>query len=217
MPTSPATSRRCATRATGSIPVVEHARQEQRAPRRGAAGCPGQRRRLACRGRPHRGRGYWLAGNGGTAAAEAQLRRRAAVRELESQPDDAFFAAGMQDEIVSQLTKISGLRVFPVRPSAGAHGVDPGDRRGLNVATTLGGSVYYSDGRVRVTPHLTEAATGESLWSETYERELRDIFAIQSEIALEVAQALSVELSLAERDTCRTRADRESASSSTST
>ena len=73
--------------------------------------------------------------------------------------------------------------------------------RGLNVATVLGGSVYYSEGRVRVMPRLTEVATGVSLWSDSYERELSDIFAIQSEIALEVARALSVEFSAVERDT----------------
>ena len=53
---------------------------------------------------------------------------------------------------------------------------------------------------MRVTPHLTEAATGVSLWSDSYERELSDIFAIQSEIALDVARALRLELSAAERE-----------------
>ncbi|HVJ23230.1 MAG TPA: winged helix-turn-helix domain-containing protein, partial [Burkholderiales bacterium] len=117
---------------------------------------------------------------------------------LSPNPDDAFFAAAMQDEIVSQLTKISGLRVIPVRPAAGAHRSSDVASR-LNVAATLGGSVYYSDGRVRVTPGLTEVATGVSLWSNSYERDLGDIFAIHREIALDVAHALRVELSVSER------------------
>ena len=90
--------------------------------------------------------------------------------------------------------------MIPVRPGAGAQRSIPEVVRGLNVATVLGGSVYYSEGRVRVTPRLTDAATGVSLWSNSYERELSDIFAIQSEIALDVARALSVELSAAERE-----------------
>ena len=114
-------------------------------------------------------------------------------------PDDAFFVAGMQDEVVSQLTKLSGFRVIAVRPGTGAAESITDIVRDLNVATTLGGGVYYSEGRLRITPRLTDAATGVSLWAQTYERERRDIFAIQSEIALEVARALSVELSLAER------------------
>ena len=131
---------------------------------------------------------------------------------LSPDPDDAYFAAGMQDEIVSQLTKISGLRVIPVRPGSGAQRSIPEVVRDLNVATALGGSVYYSEGRVRVTPRLTEAATGVSLWSDSYERELSDIFAIQSEIALDVARALRLELSAAERQRIEQRADRRSAS-----
>jgi TolB-like protein len=118
---------------------------------------------------------------------------------LSPDPEDAYFAAGMQDEIVSQLTKISGLRVFPVRPGSAAQVSLPEIMRGLNVATVLGGSVRYSEGRVLVTPHLTEAASGETRWSDSYERDLKDIFAIQHDIALAVAQALRLELSAAER------------------
>jgi TolB-like protein/DNA-binding winged helix-turn-helix (wHTH) protein len=117
---------------------------------------------------------------------------------LSPDPSDASFAVGMQDEIVTQLTKIHGLRVIPVRtPAAGP--LSPNVVRDLNVAATLGGNVSYSEGRVRVTPHLIEAATGVSLWSNRYERELNDIFAIQSEIALDVARELRFELTDSER------------------
>ena len=113
--------------------------------------------------------------------------------------DDAAFAAAIQDEIVSQLTKIRGLRVFPVGAGSAKQRAPVEVARDLNVATTLSGSVYYSNGRVRVIPRLTEATTRLTLWSESYEREFDDIFAIQSEIALEVASALRVELSAVER------------------
>ncbi len=142
---------------------------------------------------------YWLAGS---AEQPPPSPTSIAVLPFENRspnPDDADFAAGMQDEIVSQLTKLSGFRVIAVRPGTGAPGSITDIVRGLNVATTLSGDVYYSEGRLRIAARLTEAASGASSWAHTYERERRDIFAIQSEIALEVARALSVELSLAER------------------
>jgi len=142
---------------------------------------------------------YWLAG---TAERPAPLPRSVAVLPFENlspDPDDVI-AAGMQDEIVSRLTKISGLRVFLVPPGAGAQRSIQDIGRDLNVATVLGGSVRYSEGRVRVTPRLTQATTSENLWSDTYERERSDIFAIQSDIALDVAHALSLELSVIERE-----------------
>jgi TolB-like protein len=141
----------------------------------------------------------WL---GETADEPAPSPSSVAVMPFENlspDPGDAYFAAGMQDEIVSQLTKISGLRVIPVRPADSAQASVADVVRDLNVATALGGSVYYAGGRVRVTPRLTQAATGVSLWSDSYERELSNIFAIQSEIALDVAHALRLELSDTER------------------
>jgi TolB-like protein/DNA-binding winged helix-turn-helix (wHTH) protein len=144
--------------------------------------------------------GYWLGGvsepPGPTPSSVAVLP----FENLSPDPNDAFFAAGMQEEIVSQLTKISGLRVFLVRPTGGSQASIAEVARELNVATALGGSVYYSEGRVRVTPRLTQAASGATVWSQSYERELRDIFAIQSDVALDVARALSLELSARERE-----------------
>jgi TolB-like protein/DNA-binding winged helix-turn-helix (wHTH) protein len=142
---------------------------------------------------------YWLA----SAARPPPSASSVAVlpfKNLSPGSDDAHFAAGMQVEIVSQLTKLRALRVIPVRPADDAETPIPEIARDLDVATVLGGSVYYLDGRVRVTPNLLEVGSGVSLWSETYDRELSDIFAIQSEIALEVARALSLELSAAERE-----------------
>ena len=140
---------------------------------------------------------YWRA----EPAPAPPLPRSVAVLRFENvSPDanDASFAIGIQDEIVTQLTKIRGLRVIPVRALA-AGPLSPNIVRELNVAATLSGSVSYSEGRVRVTPQLIEAATGVSLWSGRYERELNDIFAVQSEIALDVARELRLELSDSER------------------
>ena len=119
---------------------------------------------------------------------------------LTPDPENAYFAASMRDLIVSQLTKIGGLKVIPVRPGAGAQRALAEIGRDLGVATVLDGSVYYAGGNLRVTPRLTDAAAGVSLWSSSYERARTDILELQADIALDVARALSVELSAAERE-----------------
>ena len=142
---------------------------------------------------------YWLAGSAEQPAPVPTSIAVLPFENLSPNPDDASFAAAMQDEIVGQLTKLSGFHVIAVRPGTGAPEGVAEIVRTLPVATTLGGSVYYADGRLRITPRLTDTATGESRWAQAYERERRDIFAVQSEIALEVARELSVELTRAER------------------
>jgi TolB-like protein/DNA-binding winged helix-turn-helix (wHTH) protein/Tfp pilus assembly protein PilF len=118
---------------------------------------------------------------------------------LSPDPADAYFAASMRDEVVNQLTKIRGLRVIPVRSLVGDQRAINELGRDLNVTTVLSGSVYYADGTVKVTPRLTDAAAGVSLWSNSYARARSDIFEIQAAIALDIARALSLELSTAER------------------
>ena len=145
---------------------------------------------------------YWAAGTEHAARPPPQPDSIAVLPFENPNPtsDDPMLAAAMQDEIVSQLTKIRRLRVFPVGQGGPTQRSPAEVARDLNVVTTLSGSVYYSSGRVRVIPRLTNATTGASLWSQPYERELDDIFAIRSEIALEVAKALSIELSAMERE-----------------
>ena len=118
-------------------------------------------------------------------------------------PDDAYFAVGIHEEILSQLTKLGDLRVASrtsVQSYAGTQKPTPEIARELNVETVLDGSVRYADGRVLVTAHLSDGATNATLWSESYEREFSNIFAIQSDIALNVARALKAELLPAERE-----------------
>jgi TolB-like protein/DNA-binding winged helix-turn-helix (wHTH) protein len=145
------------------------------------------------------GAAYWLTG-----ADERRLPSPNSVavlpfENLSPDDEDAYFAAAIQDEIVSQLTKISGLRVIAVRRSDGDQNAIAAVGRDLDVATVLGGRVYSADGRVRVTPHLTDTATGVSRWSDSYDREKSAFLEIQADIALDVARALSLELSVAER------------------
>ena len=112
---------------------------------------------------------------------------------------NTYFADGVQDEILSNLAKVSQLKVISrtsvmtYRPSGNR------DLRSiasaLRVANVVEGTVRRDGNRIRITIRLVDARTDEALWSESYDRELTDIFAIQSEIAQTVASKLSARLS----------------------
>lgn len=110
---------------------------------------------------------------------------------------DAYFAIGIHEEILNQLTKLGSLQVVArttVRQYMGTQKTISEIARELNVETVMEGTVRYADGRVLVTTQLIDGATDVQLWSEKYEREFNNIFAIQSDIAVKVAQALKAEL-----------------------
>jgi adenylate cyclase len=116
---------------------------------------------------------------------------------ISADPENEFFADGITEEIINALAQIKDLHVV-ARSSAfsfkGKH-VDPrviGEQ--LNVRTVLEGSVRRMDNRVRITVQLVNAADGYHLWSERYDREMKDIFATQDEIARSVAERLKVTL-----------------------
>ena len=112
---------------------------------------------------------------------------------------NAYFAEGMADELTSQLTKVPGLRVasrtsaFALRTNRDLDVREIGKR--LGVSAVLEGTVRRSDGRLRVTTQLTSAADGLTLWSDTYERDSKDIFAVQDQIAKAIVSALGPTLS----------------------
>jgi TolB-like protein/Flp pilus assembly protein TadD len=117
---------------------------------------------------------------------------------LSPDPDEAYFATGLHDEILNQLAKLSSLSVISrtsVLRYADSDLSIPEIAKELNVGTVMEGSVRYADNRVRITIQLIDAATDEHLWSETYEREFADIFAIESDIAMNIANALEAEFS----------------------
>jgi TolB-like protein len=121
---------------------------------------------------------------------------------LSPAPDDAYFAVGLHEAILSQLANVSEMRVIARASVQGYDGTEkpiPMIARELNVETVLDGSVRYADGQVLVTMHRSDGATNTSLWSDSYEREFATIFTIQNDIALEVARALRAELLPAER------------------
>jgi TolB-like protein len=122
---------------------------------------------------------------------------------LSNDEENAFFAGGVQDEILTNLAKVADLKVIS-RTSVMKY--RSGLERNLrDIAKTLGvshvveGSVQRAGGRVRVNAQLIEARNDAQLWAEHYERDVADVFAIQSEIAQQIANQLLVKLSKAEK------------------
>ena len=117
---------------------------------------------------------------------------------LSASKEDEYFRDGMTEDIITELSKISQLRVFPraemlaYRDKA-VTATQVGQE--LNSAYVLGGSLRRAGNRLRITAQLVETATRHSVWAERYDRQLEDVFAIQDEIAQNIARALEVALS----------------------
>jgi len=126
--------------------------------------------------------------------------------DMSQEHDQEYFCQGVAEEIINALSHVSNLHVAS-RASAfrfGGLSIDPREvGRRLGVRALLTGSVRKSGQRVRITTELTAAAGGYRLWSERFDRDLRDIFAVQDEIAESVVQALRVSLSPRERRAIR--------------
>lgn len=117
--------------------------------------------------------------------------------DLSEARDQDYFCDGLAEEILSALTRVHGLQVASRTSSFRFRGADTDAReigRQLNVAAIMEGSVRKAGERVRVTAQLIDAGNGYHLWSETFDRRLEDIFAIQEEIARSVVEALRVSL-----------------------
>jgi len=116
---------------------------------------------------------------------------------LSPDPENEFFSDGMTDELINTLAKLEGLHVVS-RTSAFAFKGRQADIRAigdqLNVQAVVEGSVRRSGRRLRVTAQLVNVRDGFQLWSETFERELEDVFAIQDEIARAISAALEIRL-----------------------
>jgi TolB-like protein/DNA-binding winged helix-turn-helix (wHTH) protein/Tfp pilus assembly protein PilF len=122
---------------------------------------------------------------------------------LSTDNENAFFTEGVQEDILTALAKFADLKVIS-RTSVSNYVAGP--RRNLReigqelgVANVLEGSVRRADGKVRVTAQLIETRTNTHLWAETYDRDLADVFAIQSDIAQRIANALEAKLAPEEK------------------
>lgn len=133
------------------------------------------------------------------AEAESPRSRIAVLPFVNISPDarDAYFADGMTEELIYTISKIHQLRVIAqtsvmTYKNSGKTVAEIG--RELSVGTVLEGSVRKSNGHVRINVQLIDVGSEEHLWGERYDRQLEDVFAIQSDIAREVADALEVQL-----------------------
>ena len=140
--------------------------------------------------------------------SEHDARRIAILPFANVSPDaaDEYFADGMTDELIAVLSKIRGLRVV-ARTSAmrfkGEKATANRIGQELKVGSLVEGSVRKSKNRVRITVQLVDTHSEEDLWTETYDRDLQDIFSVQSDIAQQVAKALELRLGVRESSAIR--------------
>ncbi len=148
---------------------------------------------------------------------DSMTRVLAALRDIETKPasaqpsiavlpfanmsrdaDDEYFSDGLAEEIINALVKVPGLKVIARTSAFSFKGQNIDIRKiaeTLGVTTVLEGSVRRSGSRIRVTAQLITAADGTHLWSERYDREMADVFAVQDEISAAISEALQVKLS----------------------
>ena len=148
-----------------------------------------------------------LGGKPDAAPAVVIVAKSIAVLPFENLSDDknaAYFADGIQDEILTKLASVADLKVIS-RTSTAKYKSKPEDLKTvsqqLGVATVLEGTVQKAVDKVRVNVQLIDARADSHLWAKSYDRDLKDVFAIQSEVAQEIADSLKAKLSPAESNT----------------
>src|SRR5438445_3928781 len=120
--------------------------------------------------------------------------------DMSQAKDQEYFCDGISEEILDALAKVDGLRVVARTSSFSFKGknADVGEvANKLNVENVLEGSLRREGNRIRITAQLINARDGFHLWSETYERELKDVFAVQDEITRAIVDALKIKLAVA--------------------
>ncbi len=146
--------------------------------------------------------------NGQNVGAAAKSIAVLPFASLSEDKANAYFAEGIQDEILTRLAKIADLKVIS-RTSTLRYKSAPENlleiAKQLGVAHILEGSVQKSGDRVRINVQLINAQTDSHLWAETYDRKLTDIFAVESEVAQRVADSLKAKLTGVEKATIETK------------
>ena len=138
-------------------------------------------------------------------ASARRIDKSIAVLPFENFSDDkenAFFADGIQDDILTNLSKISDLKVISRTSVMGYRGKEKNVReigKALGVSTILEGSVRKAGNRIRLNVQLIDARTDEHIWAQDYDRDLTDVFAIQTDLAQKVAHELRAQLSPGEK------------------
>jgi serine/threonine protein kinase/Flp pilus assembly protein TadD len=150
-------------------------------------------------------------GSGPQVVAAAARQKSVAVLYFENQSgakEDEYFRDGITEDIVTELLKIKQLEIFPRSEMLAFRdkpvtALQAGQQ--LGAAYVLEGSIRRSGTRVRITAQLVEASTRHSVWAERFDRQLEDVFAIQEEIARNIAQALRITLTPQEEKTIARR------------
>src|SRR6266536_4447540 len=163
------------------------------------------------------GRNVASAARSEAATDSAIPHKSIAVLPFENLSDDkgaAYFADGIQDEILTKLASIADLKVIS-RTSTARYKSKPEDLKTvsqqLGVANVLEGSVQKADDKVRVNVQLIDAKADSHLWAKTYDRDIKDVFAVESEVAQEIADSLQAKLSPAEASTLATAPTKDTA------
>ncbi len=150
--------------------------------------------------------GYrWYGSRSAPASATAPAKPSIAVLPLQnnsSEPDGAYFADGMTDEITTKLSKIQGINVashsaVAALKTSQTSSAETG--RSLGVRYLLEGSVRKSGEQVRINVHLVDSSSGFDIWAEDFKGETKDVFSLQEQTALKIAQALDLKLSPQEK------------------
>lgn len=155
------------------------------------------------------GAGLWRAQSKGAGAGTARTIAVLPFSNPGGNKDDEFFGDGVTEDMVNQLAQISDLRVVSRTTSMLYKGSSKSVRdiaRELGVAYILEGSVRRGENRFRINAELIDAERDQHLWARTYDRDNRDILAVQSEVATEIATALKARLLVSEKDQLEKRA-----------
>ncbi len=125
------------------------------------------------------------------------------LENLSENPDEEYFADGMTDQLITNLTQISALKVIS-RTSAmrykGTKKSLPEIARELHVDAVVEGTVMWAGGRVRISAQLIEAPTDHHLWAASYERDLRDVLSMQEEVTRAIVSEIRVKLTAQEQE-----------------
>jgi serine/threonine protein kinase/Tfp pilus assembly protein PilF len=143
----------------------------------------------------------------GYTSATSGTNRSIAVlpfRNMSDSKEDEYFSDGLTEDVIAQLSKIHGIEKVIARTSVMRY--KQSDKRirdiakELDVATVLEGSVRRAGNQVRIVAQLIDAASEGHLWADTYDKEMTEIFAIQSEVAQRIASALNMRLSAGDKE-----------------
>jgi serine/threonine protein kinase/Tfp pilus assembly protein PilF len=135
--------------------------------------------------------------HGGVSTSQIKSLAVLPLKNYTGDPNQEYFAEYMTDELIASLGKISALRVICRQSVMQYKKSDmslPGIARELNVGALVGGTVVRSEEKVRITVRLNDGATGSQLWVDSYERDLRDILALQREVARTIASKIEIKV-----------------------